>query len=136
MLNPLFFQYFRYPNVHFVIVSDNVTWCKQHLNFPEVHIPEEVREEQVDLALLTITDHVIQTHGTFGYWGSILGPSDREILYFRNGIRRGSKLDRGFKASDYYLPHWIPYPYETECDHPYVKSGTTSPQYYKCQYFA
>jgi len=53
----------------FLIVSDDVKWCKKHLlGSKDVKIASKSPEH--DLALLSFSNHTIIDYGTFGYWGA------------------------------------------------------------------
>jgi len=55
----------------FLIVSDDVKWCKKHLLGPkDVKIASKSPEH--DLALLSSSNHTIIDYGTFGVWGALM----------------------------------------------------------------
>jgi len=70
-------DYFRqcYDRVQFVVVSDDIDWCKKNIVGPEV-IYSEGHNPGEDMALSSLCDHAIITYGTFGMW----------ISWFANGI--------------------------------------------------
>ena len=66
-------NYFRqkYDKVVFVICSDSPGWVKTHINGPDVYISID-NSREVDLAILSSSDHVIIGQGTFGWWAGWL----------------------------------------------------------------
>lgn len=55
----------------FLIVSDDLEWCRNHLlDASDVLIASKSAEH--DLALLSSCNHTIIDYGTFGYWGALM----------------------------------------------------------------
>ncbi|ESO85105.1 hypothetical protein LOTGIDRAFT_150955 [Lottia gigantea] len=97
--------YFRHTlgSVSFIVVSDDINWCKKYLQMPDVKI---VRGSHVvDLAVLSLCDHNIVTTGTFGWWGAWLAGG--KTVYFKNFPKNDTWLDKQYEKSDYYPPHWV-----------------------------
>ena len=101
----LYRSWFR--NVTFVVVSDNIKWCKQNVKDPDV-VFSPFTNAFDDFALLTSCDHVIVTSGTFGWWGAWL--SSGKTVYFSGYPRPNSKLSGRINTSDYYPGSWIGFP--------------------------
>ena len=62
----------------------------------------------VDIASLTLTDHMIVSIGTFGWWAGYLNPGIK--TYMKDFIRPGSPFSNSFddlNATDYIYPGWI-----------------------------
>ena len=59
----------------------------------------------VDLAILSLCDHVITSCGTYGWWGAWL--ANGTTIYYANWPRRGSWLHQRYRGDDFYPPHWI-----------------------------
>lgn len=96
-------EYFRkrYHNVHFIMCSDDIVWCKHQ--FPTVSdltINQQTRE--MDLAIMTECDHMIMTIGSFSWWAAWLNGG--EVVYFDKPYVPPHKP----LNDDYFLPHWIP----------------------------
>ena len=77
LLNETFYEsamdYFRqrYSQVAFLVVSDDVSWCKAHLKSPDTyHVGTPSAE--VDMAIMANCNASIVDYGTFGMWGAIL----------------------------------------------------------------
>lgn len=69
------FQYFRqkYGDVAFVIASDDRKWCKRMLEQPvnDVIVSSSGSQGE-DMALLTLSSHMIISLGTYGFWAGML----------------------------------------------------------------
>ena len=102
----------RYNNVHFIVCSDEITWCKQNETYLQPHALNYTysvhfspgKSPQWDLTLLTQLNHTIISVGSFGWWGGWLAGG--EVVYFNNSVRKGSDLEKGYKAEDYFWPTW------------------------------
>ena len=99
-------QYFRhkYRDVIFVVVSDDIEWCRGNLTWKDFVVADKSKPE-VHLALLTSCDDVITTAGSFGWWGGYLAGGD--VIYYANLIGPNTSTALGLKLSDYFLPQWI-----------------------------
>ena len=69
------------PKVHFIVISDDIPWCRQTIRpFGRHRVDfidgERSRSPGVDLAIASLCDHAIVTFGTFGWWAA----------WFANGI--------------------------------------------------
>ena len=61
----------RYPHVVFLVVSDDMDWCKDHLTSSDTfHIGGTSPE--VDMAVMANCNGSIIDYGTFGLWGAVL----------------------------------------------------------------
>ena len=57
----------RYRNVHFVVCSDDISWCMENIHSPDVTFSES-KEQITDMAILSLCDLPIITVGTFSWW--------------------------------------------------------------------
>lgn len=79
----------RYENVAFLVVSDDIQWCKKNL----VSLHEDIffvgngntGSPGYDLALLSLCNHSIIDYGTYGLWGAIM--SGGETVYYNTSVR-------------------------------------------------
>ncbi|WAR31896.1 FUT1-like protein [Mya arenaria] len=62
---------FNNRTVNFVIISDDIKWCKISTSGPDVFY-SPFQTDVLDFALMVCCDHVIVTMGTFGWWGAWL----------------------------------------------------------------
>jgi hypothetical protein len=58
---------------------------------------------EVDLALLSLSDHSIITYGKFGLWGSLLGKEHKVTICPKDFM----KTDIGMEVHKAKLPNWI-----------------------------
>ena len=68
-----------YQEVIFIAVSDDLQWCKDNLEEENLFYTDNedtVAGTGQDLALLTMSDHSVLSHGTFGLWGAMLAGGD------------------------------------------------------------
>ena len=72
----------KFPEPVFLVVSDDMSWCRENLNFTDFHVKfvgnQDSKDPITDLALMALTNHSILTHGTFGFWGGYL--SEGEVI--------------------------------------------------------
>lgn len=62
----------RYRRPVFVVSSDDLAWCRQHLVAPDVVMLTEGSSAGEDLALMASCNHTVMTHGTYGFWAAYL----------------------------------------------------------------
>ncbi|XP_043203847.1 galactoside alpha-(1,2)-fucosyltransferase 1-like [Amphibalanus amphitrite] len=68
----------RHRDALFVVVSDDLEWCKNELisrsNSTDIVLAGDGVQSKpgTDLALLAACNHTILTHGTFGFWGAYM----------------------------------------------------------------
>ena len=94
----------RYPDSFFVVVSDNIKWCRRKLIgddiiYSDFHLPI------IDMAIMSMCDHIIISAGTFGWWGAWL--SKGTVVYLHDYPKPGTEIDTYLVRKDYYLPNWI-----------------------------
>ncbi|WAR31902.1 FUT1-like protein [Mya arenaria] len=95
---------FNNRTVNFVIISDDIKWCKISTSGPDVFY-SPFQTDVLDFALMVCCDHVIVTMGTFGWWGAWL--SGGITVYYSAWPTKGSSLDRDLNTSDYFPDNWI-----------------------------
>lgn len=81
-------------------------WCLKNIKGDNVKystIP--YNQKGVNLAVISLCDHVIITVGTFGWWGGWL--SGGTVIYYKKFPRPGSELDKKFVPENYYPRKWI-----------------------------
>ena len=77
LLNETFFEaamdHFRnkHSKVAFLVITDDIPWCKTHLNSADTHHVGTPSPE-VDMAIMANCNASIIDYGTFGMWGAIL----------------------------------------------------------------
>ncbi|XP_055340024.1 galactoside alpha-(1,2)-fucosyltransferase 2-like [Paramacrobiotus metropolitanus] len=97
-----------YDSIVFIVVSNEIDYCRElFTGFPNFLFVENSSPE-VDMALLTLMDHIVLSVGTFGWWGAYLSDAKR-VFYFKNWPRSGSEMARLFNVEDYFMPSWTAY---------------------------
>ncbi|XP_069131606.1 galactoside alpha-(1,2)-fucosyltransferase 1-like [Argopecten irradians] len=101
-------QYFltRFSNVLFIVTtSPNIEdwrWCLDNIqNGSGVTVLSSSKDPYVDMALLSLTDHLIISTGTFGWWAGFLNKGT--VLHFDWIPVNHRKMTR----DDYILPYWV-----------------------------
>ena len=64
----------------------------------------------VNMQLLSMTDHMIRTVGTFGWWAVFKMAGRPTVVYLKDFVNNGIWM-RSFyseNSTDYMLPSWIP----------------------------
>ena len=95
----------QYSRILFVVCSDDLFWVQQNVkseSFPVVY--SENFHAILDLAILSLSDHVIITVGSFGWWGAYLAGG--RTVYMSDFPRKYSLLDDEYRAKDYFYPGW------------------------------
>jgi len=110
--------------VQFIVTTDSLVWVKRTINFKSIAqqlnrtssskknevvvdvVYSEGHNSGFDLALLSLTDGVIMSTGTYGWWGAWL--ANKTTIYYSNWPRVGSRLFGLFKRDDYFPSNWIP----------------------------
>lgn len=64
----------------FVVFSDNINWCKEHLFFIKKKVFVGTGNNVLDLHLMSCFKNNIIANSTFSWWGAWLGESDK-IVY-------------------------------------------------------
>ncbi|MBI3675233.1 MAG: alpha-1,2-fucosyltransferase [Proteobacteria bacterium] len=71
-----------FPDCDFLVFSDDLPWCREHLNGPDVvYSPFETGLE--NLVAMTACDHNIVAGSTFGWWGAWLNPNPAKKVVAR-----------------------------------------------------
>ena len=77
----LFKNYFekKYSKCKFLLISDDINWCKKNLNKYDNLIYSE-NNDIIDFCLLTLCDNVVVSPSTFSWWASYLNTTAKEIF--------------------------------------------------------
>lgn len=102
-------EYFRkkYANVLFIVASDGMKWCKEHLKGEDVFYSSDlgVNNTQDEFALAVSTNHTVTSVGTFGWWMGFLAGGD--VVYFKNWAY-GHRWSKWYLPGQRYPYNWIP----------------------------
>lgn len=74
----------QYPSAVFVVVSDDLTWCKKTFEVKKnvYVISEKDSSPARDLALMSVCNHSIIDYGTYGQWSAFLAGG--ETIYYKS----------------------------------------------------
>ena len=103
----------RFPRVVFVVLGEPSTtsWSTDNIkaNNDDV-IVLKPRSAAVDMQILSTTDHMIRTIGTFNWWCAFKMTGRSTVIFFQNFINRTHERSVAYSSSlaDYMLPGWIP----------------------------
>jgi galactoside 2-L-fucosyltransferase 1/2 len=89
-------QYFinKYPAVHFIIASEERGWCEVNLlGLPNVSMLPAGGSGEVDMAALSLCDHVIMSIGTYGLWAGLLARGET-VFYSQRPCRLNDETGR------------------------------------------
>ncbi|XP_071098877.1 galactoside alpha-(1,2)-fucosyltransferase 1-like [Haliotis cracherodii] len=95
----------RFRNPVFLIATDDKAWCRQNLDSEDM-ILMTTTNPFVDFGALILSDHMIMTVGTFGWWAAWL--INGYTVYYKDYPTPGGMLEAKFTKEDYFMPHWIP----------------------------
>ena len=97
-----------HENVRLFVTSDNITNAKRYIS--KVNAPMSVYYSNntldVDLAMLSMSDAVIMSTGTFGWWAAWL--ANKTTIYYKNYPRIGSTFALKMNLPNYYCSNWMP----------------------------
>jgi len=91
--------------VQFVVLSDDLAWCKTHLNVTENVVFSSCHSPVEDMAIASLCDHAIITIGTYGWWAAWF--ANGVTITQRNLPRINSTLSKRLYRNDHYKPEWI-----------------------------
>lgn len=67
-------------NINVMVFSDDIDWCKENLNFPNMYFVE-AEDNITDLCAMSMCDHNILSSSSFGWWGAWLNDNgDKKII--------------------------------------------------------
>jgi len=92
-----------YANVHFIVCSDDIAWCKTHLSFMGDVSFSEGHDAVQDLAILSKCNHTILTHGSFSWWAAWLAGGD--VIYYDRNYADKKRL--ASELENFFLHEWI-----------------------------
>ena len=96
----------NFTRVHFVVCSDDISWCKENLGQQKNISFSEGRTVNVDFAILSSCNHTLSTVGTFSWWVSWLAGGT--TTYYTNHANVSTYMYQHLTFADFFLPNWIP----------------------------
>ncbi|XP_059146492.1 galactoside alpha-(1,2)-fucosyltransferase 2-like [Physella acuta] len=91
-------------NTMFLVATDDMEWCRKNLNDSDVKLLEPDSAEN-HMSILSRSDHVIISGGTFGWWAAWLAKGF--TIYFKGFPIPNSRLSHDLNRKDFYPPSWI-----------------------------
>ena len=95
----------KYHDVLFIVCSDDLDWSRQNIYGEHVAFVKD-NPPEIDLALLSLSDDVIMSLGTFGWWAGWLAGG--EVIYFKDWFLPESYMHDIQNGVDHFPPSWIP----------------------------
>ena len=96
----------NFSRVHFVVCSDDISWCRENLSRQKNLSFSEGKSYGVDMAIMSLCNHTVATVGTFGWWAGWLAGG--VTTYYRKYAHESTTLYKGLNISDHFLPNWVP----------------------------
>ena len=101
-------DYFRQTHptktIQFVVSSDDIPWCQQQEIFGHAAMVHST--PAIDLAILSLCDHIIMSVGTFGWFAGMFAGGD--VVYYKDAIVLDHPTNKGqISLEDYYPSSWI-----------------------------
>jgi hypothetical protein len=90
--------------INVVVVSDDIQWCKDNLNFENIHFIENETNIS-DLYLMSLCNHNIMSNSTFSWWGAWLNTNPNKKVIIPS-VWFGSTLS-SLPSEDIYCENWI-----------------------------
>ena len=99
LLNAVEYYTKRYSNVHFIVASDDRSYCQNLFrNRPNVFLTPSSFSVGEDLITLSLCEHSIITGGTFGWWSAFL--ANGEVVY-------DTVYSTECEKDEHYYPPWF-----------------------------
>jgi len=94
-----------YPDAHFFISSDDISWVKENFpkNYPATFLSSKEIPDYEELILMSLCKHNIIANSTFSWWGAYLNQNQNKIVVApKNWFKDESK-----NLNPIILPTWI-----------------------------
>ena len=91
-----------YDNIVYIIVSDNIDIVKNNYH-DDRFIYCEGNNDYIDIWIISLCNHNIICHSTFGWWGSFLNKSKNKIVLYPTDIISYFYINFFKFSDDYYL---------------------------------
>ena len=107
--NAMNFMQSKFNYTIFIVMSDDLKWCKLNLNRNNVYF-STLTSVNKDFVLMCNCDHMIMTVGTFGWWGAWFTSWRGGIaMYYEHPFSKNIPLHRSLSRHDRFPPHWLAY---------------------------
>jgi hypothetical protein len=89
-------------DVHFIVLSDDVTWCKENLQLENCTYSEN--STAVDLCIMTLCNHNIIANSSYSWWGTWLNAHENKKVVMPK--KWFGPFYNHYDTSDLYLNNW------------------------------
>jgi len=90
---------------HFVIFSNDITWCKENLIEGDMVTFVEPNSDYIDMILMSLCDHNIIANSSFSWWSAFMNKNpNKRVTSPTNYIKNYSKFN--FLNNNYQIPEW------------------------------
>lgn len=96
-------------NIVYIICTDNLYWAQRYIKSHRKNIRLKYcpGPREVDMAILSICDHLILSTGTFSWWSAFLNIyPQKQVFYYSNWPEPGTALSSMMNKSDYFPTSW------------------------------
>ena len=97
-----------HPRSYFLICSDTIQWAKENIPKEKNLIFSQGNAAEVDMAMLTLSNHSIITAGTYSWWVGFL--TNGITIYYKDIFTRNTAYSAQFRdesVADFFPPTWI-----------------------------
>jgi hypothetical protein len=89
-------------NIHFIICSDDIEWCKKNFEFPTMTFVEG-EKDVVDMFIMSMCQDNIIVNSSFSWWAAWLNKNENRVVAPKLWFGREVKMD----AKDVYAEGWM-----------------------------
>jgi len=80
-------------DIHFLIFSDDIEWCKNNLKYKYLYFIEE-ELDYISLYLMSLCNHNIIANSSFSWWGAWLNQeTNKKVIAPSNWFGKNKKLN-------------------------------------------
>lgn len=95
----------QHQKCHYIVVSDDINWCRQHLK--QLLDPSKVnyfsKDELTDMFLMTQTTHNIIANSSYSWWAAYLNQNnDKAVIAPKKWFK-----DKSYSTKDLFPNNWI-----------------------------
>jgi hypothetical protein len=84
-----------FPGMRFLVVSDDIEWCRQRFVGPQFEFPSGTTEIE-DLNLMASCHHNIIANSSFSWWAAYLNPNPNKIVVYPKAWHADQVVRVGF----------------------------------------
>lgn len=91
-------------DVHYLIFSDDINWCKNNFNFVKNKTYIENNKDYQDLYLMSLCNNNIIANSSFSWWGAWLNDNPSKIII---APENWFGINYSASSKDLYIKNWI-----------------------------